>query len=55
MNTPPIEVSDPYHVADLVAGIMNENLFRRLEKIVKNRKKATPEFQSLKDVEESYH
>jgi len=55
MNTPPTGVSDPYHVADLMAGIINENLSRRLKEIVKSRKEVIPEFQSLENIEESYY
>ena len=51
--TPLTGIPDPPHVADLMAGILNKNLSRRLEKVVKSRE-VTPEPQSLQNVEECH-
>jgi len=54
MNSPPTGVPNPPGVAGILAGVIQKDLFRRLEGVVKDREEATPEPQSPEDVEECH-
>lgn len=54
MNTPPLIVPDPPHAGDLVANVVHDNLFKRLQEVVRSREEETPEPQFPEDTEECY-